>query len=214
MSKFIHNISSETKTIRGITIDPLMNYLIPSNLELSWSNDIVINQMILNNELSISLDGVNKISDPISSLNFLKGLISDVNIITQQAQQPFAAKTINGKKLFKRVHGIQQECIIGENIFAFVIPYPLVKMACIELIGATNCDQVDLEVYDTPAGTISGYPNVKLNQFGFKANISKDYYEQKSEFDADLIQGMKIEVHYFARNAGMIGINFILNELK
>lgn len=211
MAKFIHNITGESQIIRGVTIDSLQNYLIPVNLELSWANDIIINQKILNNELSVSLDGVNKITDPLSSIQYLKGLISDVNVKQTVA---FASKEIGSKKLFKRVHGIQQECIIGENIFEFVIPYSAVKMACIELIGATNCDQIDLEVYDTPTGTLSTIPNYKLNQFGFKANVSKDYYEQKSEFDADLIQNMKIKVKYTARNAGIIGINFILNELK
>jgi hypothetical protein len=127
---------------------------------------------------------------------------------------PFSSKNIDGKGLFKRVHGIQKECLVGENIFTFVIPYTQCKITEIEIIGASNCDRVELEVYDNPSGTISGIPNRLLNQFGFMVNVSKDYYSQKSEYDADMIKDMMIEVHVYSSIVGIIGINFNLNELK
>jgi hypothetical protein len=123
-------------------------------------------------------------------------------------------KKIRNKSLFKRIHGVQINCIQGENIYEFFVPYNLCKINCIEIVGGSNCDKIDLEVYDNANGTISGIPNLKLNQFGFSVNVCKDFYEQKSEFDADLILGMKLEVHYLANIAGLIGVNFILNELK
>lgn len=127
---------------------------------------------------------------------------------------PFASKKINGKRLFKRVHGIAQNCIVGENIFEFIVPYDQCKITGLEIVGAQNCDTADLEIYDSDVNPISGYAGIKLNQFGFSVNVCKDYYEHKSEYDADLYLGMKLEMHFFAQAAGLIGINFILNELK
>lgn len=215
MSKKIKNIDLIAHVWGGVQIEPSAFYECQNQTEADYffKDDNFI--LSLSTSLAEVYSDSTLINGVSASLLFLSnGPKVDSNGNAIVSAMPFASKTIGTKKLFKRVHGIQQECIVGENIFEFVVPYPSVKMACIELIGATNCDQVDLEVYDTPTGAISTIPNCKLNQFGFKANISKDYYEQKSEFDADLIQGMKIEVHYFARNTGMIGINFILNELK
>lgn len=127
---------------------------------------------------------------------------------------PFAQKTFNGKGLFKRIHGLQMTSVIGMNTFEFVVPYNQCKITGVEIIGASSCDIADLEVYDTATGTFSGVPNYMLNQFGFTVNVSKDFYEQKSEFDSDLYLGMKIEVHLVAQAAGLIGINLILNEVK
>lgn len=127
---------------------------------------------------------------------------------------PFAQKTFNGKGLFKRIHGLQLVSVIGMNTFEFVVPYNQCKITGVEIIGASSCDVADLEVYDTTTGTFSGVPNYMLNQFGFTVNVSKDYYEQRSEFDSDLYLGMKIEVHVAAQAVGVIGINLILNEVK
>lgn len=73
MSKFIHNVSGSTQIIRGIEMADGENYLIPDNLLMSWSNDIVVNQKIISSELKMSKDGVDLIEDPIVGLSFLKG---------------------------------------------------------------------------------------------------------------------------------------------
>jgi hypothetical protein len=140
--------------------------------------------------------------------------IQQVSISSSVAPAPFAAKTINGKSLFKRIHGLQMVGVIGVNTFEFIVPYNQCKITGVEIIGASSCDIADLEVYDTPAGTFSGVPNYRLNQFGFNVTVSKDYYEQKSEFDSDLYKFMKVEVHLITQSAGAIGINLILNEVK
>lgn len=127
---------------------------------------------------------------------------------------PFASKIINGKNLYKRVHGLQMIGSVGTNVFDFIIPYNQCKITGVEIIGASSCDTADLGVYDTLTGTFSGIPNCKLNQFGFTVTISKDYYEQKSEFDSDLYKGMRVELRITSKNIGLIGINLILNELK
>jgi hypothetical protein len=141
-----------------------------------------------------------------------------VSMATSVDNTPFATKTISTptgtKKLFARVHGIQPELIEGSNTIDFTIPYPWVKITGIMVYGGETLDKVDLSIYDTAAGTYSGVPNYKLNQFGFAANISKDNFEWTSPYDADLYQGMIIKVTYTSISAKSIGINFILNEVK
>jgi hypothetical protein len=146
---------------------------------------------------------------------FLASYQVAANKQTVEQVSPFAAKTLpNGKKLFKRVHGIQQECIVGENVFEFTIPYPQTKITGIEMVGGTACDTVNLTIKDTATGTYSTIPNYTLNQFGFTVNVAGNYYQHTSEYDADLYLNMKIYITYTAQTAGKIGINFILNELK
>lgn len=127
---------------------------------------------------------------------------------------PFANKTLGKKKLFKRVHGVKFSSSVGSNVVEFSIPYNNVKMTGIEVLWANEGDTCDLNVLDTPSGTISGVSSHNLNQFGFSVCVAEKYYEHKSEFDADLIKDMVIKITYTATVAKTIGINFILNELK
>ena len=101
-------------------------------------------------------------------------------------QPAFASKTLGTKKLYKRVQGIQQACTLGDNTILFTIPFPWVKITGIEVIAGEALDKISLFVLDTLMGTYSTIPNYTLNQFGYLVNVSKDYYEHKSEFDADL----------------------------
>ena len=132
----------------------------------------------------------------------------------QLGQQAFASKQIGNKKLYKRVHGVKNALIQGDNIITFTIPYAWAKINGIELINGENLDVVSLAVLDSATGTYSTVPNLQLNQFGFAINVSKDYYQFKSEFDADLYAGMQLKLTYTSLSAKSIGINFILNELK
>lgn len=211
--KYIKNKTQETLVILGQEHLSNVWQIIPKNLELKYAqSDLVISKLI-SKEIVISVDGLTELEN-YQAINFLMGNMVDSSGYPISLQLPFASKTINGKKLFKRIHGMHKECVVGDNVFEFVIPYNVCKITGIEMINGESCDDVDLEVYDTPTGLISTIPNLKLNQFGFGVCVSKDYYEHKSEYDADLYKDMKIEVHYHAQVAKKIGINFILNELK
>jgi hypothetical protein len=129
--------------------------------------------------------------------------------------QAFASKELPElqKKLFKRVHGIQNLVDSGSNIILYSIPYAWVKITGMEIINGENLDQVSVEILDSTTGTYSTIPNYKLNQFAYNINVSKDYYEHKSEYDADLYANMQIRITYNSLTAKTIGINFIMNEV-
>lgn len=130
-------------------------------------------------------------------------------------QEPFASKTLrNGKKLFKRIHGVQHTLTTANNKIDFIVPYTQAKITGLEIIGANIGDVADFSVYDNSVGTISGIPNFKLNQFGFAVNMSKDFHKEVSQYDADLIQGMKLEVDYTGTVNQLVCVNFILHEIK
>lgn len=137
---------------------------------------------------------------------------SNGNVVSTTS--PFASKELAGKKLYKRVHGISESLSSGSNTVSYTITYPWCKINAIEVIGAELGDTMSLKVKDDASGTYSGTANYVLNQFGFDVNIAKDYYEHKSEFDADLYVDMVLEITYTSQSAKSIGINFILNELK
>lgn len=156
-------------------------------------------------------------------MSYLPDRDSNGHIILHQ--NPFAAKEIDGKKLFKRVHGATKACVAGVNEIEFTVPYAQVKLNKIEIMWAPEGCTVDFEVYDSVDGLIqqsmgvpaeSVNPNFHLNQFGFGAVVAKDYYEQHSEYDADLIGGMRVkcEITCPTGTDKTIGVNFILNELK
>lgn len=148
----------------------------------------------------------------------------DVNIVSEIAKQPFAAKELNGKKLFKRVHGVTA-VLNGETKIELVVPYNECKINTIQILWAPEGLTGDFKVYDTPTGTISGaspatgytaIPNLMLNQFGHNVGIGKDYFEETSNYDADLIKDMKLELTLYNPNleTKTICVNFILHELK
>lgn len=126
----------------------------------------------------------------------------------------FASKSFGTKKLFKRIHGIQKLAIIGVTELIFVVPYSWVKINGIELVGGDSLDTISLYILDSTTGSYSGHANYQLNQFGFEANIPKDYYINVSEFDADLYQGMQIKVEYTSTSIKKIGLNLLLTEVK
>lgn len=130
---------------------------------------------------------------------------------------PFASKSIDGKSLFKRVHGVVLECSEGTNVIDFVVPYDMAKLNQIDILWADEGCTVDFKVYDTPSGTISTVPNYMLNQFGFGAGVAKDHFKQHSEYDADVIKDMKLEATITLPTGAAtkkLCVNFILNEMK
>jgi hypothetical protein len=130
----------------------------------------------------------------------------------------FAAKTVvvNGvtKNLFKRVVGIRSDLTSGDNTVLYTETFALVKFMALEVVGGEIGDYVSLYVLDTTTGTFTGDPNHQLNQFGFTANVAKDFYQHKSEFDADVYAGLQIKLVYHSVSAKTIGVNFVMNEVK
>lgn len=129
--------------------------------------------------------------------------------------QPFASKVLpNGKKLYKREHGIQATLSTGTNTILFTIPYPWVKIIGVEVLYGEKLDTVDLIVLDSTTGTYSGVPNYQLNQFGFSVNVAEGEYEEENAYDADLYQGMQLKIVYNSQSAKTVGLNFNLSEVK
>ncbi len=127
---------------------------------------------------------------------------------------PFASKTMGSKKLYKRVHGISNNLSLGDNTILFTVPYAWAKITGIELINGVAGDVISLYVLDSTTGTYSTIPNYSLNQFGFSVNVAPNFYEHKSEFDADLYLGMQLKIVYTSTASNTVGINIILNEMK
>lgn len=143
------------------------------------------------------------------------------------ANQAFDAKELpNGKKLFRRSHGITTLMIAnGETTVDFVIPYNACKMNKMEIFWLPEEVKLDLKVLDTPSGTIQAsfgvseedrVPNLEVNQFGFNVNAAKDYYVDESKYDADLIKDMvvRIVLKNSTEISKTVGINLILHEVK
>ena len=145
---------------------------------------------------------------------FLASYKSSGNVSPVAAPAAFAAKTIGTKKLFKRVVGLQNALVVDDNTIIWVCTFNWVKFMAVEIMGGETGDYVSLCVLDTATGTFSTIPNYTLNQFGFNANVSKDFYEQRSEFDADVYIGLQIKIVYHSKSAKNIGINFVMNEVK
>lgn len=135
-----------------------------------------------------------------------------------ELSKAFADKILPcGKKIFKRVHGVK---ITVEDVMVpaeLVIPYDDCKITGVELLAGVYGDNVNFKVYDTPTGTLSTIPNSMLNQFGFGVYVAKDIHTEMSNYDADLIKDLKIEVEYTPKNTGVprdVYVNFILHEVK
>lgn len=141
--------------------------------------------------------------------------VSVNNTVTNTAFANKVIETSSGtKKLYKRVTGIQPDLVVGENIINFTVPYDWVKITGIEIVNTEALEYSNMYVYDTAAGTYSGYPNAQLNQFGFNVNVTDHEYKWISEYDADIYRGMILRITYYSKSIKRLGINFSLNEVK
>jgi len=128
---------------------------------------------------------------------------------------PFADKNLStGKSLFSRPEGREWPLVAGANTLDFPISYPIVKFNEIEVFSAEKGDTVDLKILDTSTGTYSGVANHQFNQFSNSLNVKKDEYIRRSEYDADLYQGMRIVMEYNSKSAKTIEVNYIIHEVK
>lgn len=157
--------------------------------------------------------------------NCNKSVLSQVSIQNQPTLPAFNSKivTTNGvtKSLYKRHTGIQSQVYVATptDIF-FTIPYAQCKIVGASVIGGESLDSVNLYILDTDTNTYSQAPvgvvgpNYKLNQFGFNVNVSKDYFQNISQYDADLYIGMKIKITYISKSDKIVGINLDIHEVK
>jgi hypothetical protein len=215
MAKYIYNITAEAKTYQGREIAASAFYQITDNLLPEYASDSQLIADLASGIVKMSSDGSSAlIGSGSAQVDFLKNT-TPPNIAA--SNYPFASKILpNGKKLYARVHGIQASVSGDAYTIDFVIPYNDCKLTGIEIIGGNTGDTINLKVLDTPAGTISGIADYMLNQFGFDVNVSKDFYERDSAYDADLIKDMKIRIEYDSASTLPIPvyINFILHEVK
>jgi len=108
----------------------------------------------------------------------------------------FSKKYVPQGRLFRRKHGFKSaEIPAGQSgIIELVVPYDLAKINEIEITNAKEGVLLDFKVYDTPTGAISTVPNYMLNQFGFDVELPDGFYRDRSNYDADVQLGMKIEL--------------------
>lgn len=186
--------------------------------EVKWANSSDVISAIVSNNVKIERNGI-EYEDINEQINVLKNIISEVVIKQNKASdQPFADKTLaDGSKIFKRKHGVSTSINASTSgTVELVIPYTQAKIDGAEIINCQFGDTADFKVYDNSAGTISGVPNLLLNQFGFNVQMPDKIYEDSCQYDADLIQGMKIEITYHNNSTTdiTVGVNFSLHEVK
>lgn len=141
-----------------------------------------------------------------------------VEIVADSPRQPFASKVLNdGRKIFKRVHGVVKTIEANStDTISIITPYEAAKITGVEIIGASIGDTANFNVYDNSQGSISGFPNVKINQFGFDVVLAEKFHKEKSDYDADVIQGLTLEAEITNSTniSKTYGVNFIMHELK
>lgn len=219
MTRYIHNKTASVKTYAGQEVPANSYYQIPANLLFDFSTDNSLLEDITADSIAISKDGIVDISGLSAQIDWLKGFDPtprDSSGRPYFVQSPFTDKKISSGKLFRRVHGIKHTITPGDSVLNFTIPYNQVKINEAQILWAFEGITVDFEVYDTAQGTYSGIPNYKLNQFGFAIGVAKDFFEDKSSYDADLYVGMivKCTFHNTTSTTKEVCVNLVLHEIK
>ena len=184
---------------------------IPKSEQQFWAENPDVVSNIADGTLMLVLNGED-ITDVAKAISILNN--TDIKTVSAQNQAFSDKRLTDGKKLFKRVHGVKKTLATNEDTIEFIVPYTMSKISGIEILGADHGDTANFNVYDNAAGTISTIPNYKLNQFGFDVCLAKDFHKETSSYDADLILGMKLEVGVTSTAGKVIGVNFILHEVK
>lgn len=169
-------------------------------------------ECVIPTNTSLSSDSLDFVTNFQANAN--KPLTSNSDV---QSQPPYGSKTvtISGvvKKLFARFTGLQFNVVAGVNTLSYTATYPWVKLIGVEAVNCEALDTVDFKVYDTALGTYSGVPNALLNQFSYSLNLPKDFYQRMAQFDADIYQGMVLQVTYTSQSTKTIGINLLLDQV-
>lgn len=167
---------------------------------------------VIPTDTSLSTDSLDFVTNFQSASN--KPRVSNSFV---QSQPPYGSKNIviNSitHSLFARFTGMQYALTAGSNVLQYTATYPWSKLIGVECVNCEALDTVNFAVYDTPTGTYSGVPNRLLQQFSYSLNLPKDYYVRMAQFDADVYQGMVIQMTYVSQNAKTVGINFLLDQV-
>ena len=131
---------------------------------------------------------------------------------------PFAQKRhYDGRKLTRRIHGFKIDLDTSgtEQTVKFTIPYVACLMTSTSVVDAIPGDKLQFSVLDSTAGLLTGVPNYRLNQFGYDVYPAKDYYEERSEYDAELVVGLQLEIKVTPvdTTARSVYFNITLHEL-
>jgi hypothetical protein len=129
---------------------------------------------------------------------------------------PFANKKIGAKSLFKRVYGVRKAITQQDNKITWTVPLPWLKINAVQVVGSDGLITADFFVKDSSLGSYSGVPNYTLNQMAFDAVVPDLFFEERSQYDADLYLGMQLELDFGNIPDGglTIGVNFICHEVK
>jgi len=130
--------------------------------------------------------------------------------------EAFAAKTVimGGEELslYKRIRGNKYEGVAAGGVVTnldFIVPYPVAKIEAIEIINGALGDCLTFEV-------LLAANDMVLNTFGEDVFLDKSgYYEQRSQYDADVTDALKFRIKYTNNDVEKdIYINYVLNEVK
>ena len=211
----VKNLTAGDLTYQGVIISANSYYQIPEDKRPKWAEDSDLLDDISAGNAQIG-DGSQWFITTNDQINWLKGnLPAQVKAVEEP---PFAAKVLpDGTKLYRRKHGITANIAANSTgIIEFNVPYSHCKLNELEVINAQEGDYVDLKVYDDPSGTISGVPDLLLNQFGYGVYLPNGFYRDVSKYDADLYINMKVKLHYYnsASSARDIYANIVVHEIK
>ena len=129
---------------------------------------------------------------------------------------PFSSKDLpDGKKLFRRKHGyVHTLSEGGSSVLLIAAPYGVQKINEAEIVNSPELLRCDFKILDSVSGLYSSIPNRLLNQFGFGIVVSKDFFQDISAYDAELLVGMQIEITFYNPGPSRdIGINIVFHEV-
>jgi len=222
---YLKNNSGQSKDYLGKTINSGEYRLIPESERVKWANNSTILIDIANSDLIVARmnDSNSDITDVNEAINFLK---SDMSPSIHSKNFPFADKVLeDGRKVFRRKHGEFGIAPAEDSVtIQHTVLYAQAKINKVELTNCKSGDQVNLKVYDNAQGHIqiamgvppeSVTPNLLLNQFGFDVEVCDGLYVDESNYDADLIAGMIVELTYKNNDIvdRRVGMNITLHEL-
>ena len=213
----IKNTSGASKTYNGKVLADQESYQIPNEDHSDWASHSGLLTDIGNADAIVN-DGAEDITSVSKAISYLTSNVAAKVKITQQDSFPaFADKTLySGEKLFRRKHGQKQTITANSSgTISVNVPYAACKINKAEIVNCKSGDEVDLKVLDTPTGAISTVPNYALNQFGFLVVMPDGIYIDKSDYDADLIQDMKVEITYHnnSNSDREVGVNITFHEV-
>lgn len=130
---------------------------------------------------------------------------------------PFCSKTLpDGKRLFRRKYGYTFTLnASGDTTLDITVPIAACKINEADFLwfpeGVTAC----LSVVDTSTGTYSTVPNYVFNQYGTDVAIAKDYFLDKSPYDADVYINMILRFVFTNSTATTktVAVNVVFHEV-